>query len=137
MSSPEVEVRLSDAGWRIYYIEARLLRLLRGLEGAPDLKAVLDVARTGYDAIGLALHVFDKEDVEHDPRASERVCTLLRQSHVSDAVRLVEQIEAHPSTTREVADLRRCVTEIDELATFFGEEWPAKLDAPPHGQDVT
>jgi hypothetical protein len=132
----EVEVQVSDAGWRIYYLEGRLFMVLRGLEPMPGAEVAFEIVQGASDAVSHALGVFDREEVSDDPRASKHVAAQLRQARLSDAVRLVEGLPTYSPNCREVTDLRRCLTEIDELASFFGEQWPRELQLGHQGVDV-
>ena len=129
-------MQLADAGWRIYHLEGRLIRIVRGLLPIAGAGAALDVIRAAGDAVSLALQVFDHEGVSDDPLASQRVAALLEQARLSDAVRILEPLETHSSEQREVTDLRMCVAELGDLAAFFGEEWPLELVAARKGLDV-
>ena len=132
----EVEVKVNDAGWGIYYLEGRLSKILRGLEPIPGAETALEILKGAHDAVSLALDVFDHEAVSAEPRASQRVAALLNQARLSDAVRLVERLATYTPDSREVTDLRKCLTEIDELVSFFGEQCPREIEAARQGLDV-
>ncbi|UCC69711.1 MAG: hypothetical protein JSV79_07415 [Armatimonadota bacterium] len=129
-------MKVSDAGWRVYYLEGRLIRIIRGLKSVPGAETALDVMRAASDVVSHAIDIFDHERVSSEPQASMRVADMLRQARLSDAVRLVEGLGTDTPDSREVTDLRMCLTELDELTAFFGEEWPQGLQSGHQGLDV-